>query len=1129
LVAGQEGTATATVVNVGTQASSGPVTVQLSAPFSGAAGAGDGWTCTSSLACTHPGPVGPGGELPELTLTSAVPTGTQPTTTASSASLTNTSDTNDRNNTASSGYGVGIGLADGRAASAYFDVEALSVNTWPGGTIDFQAQFAGAAPLAGEQVRLQVRLPDGISYRPNTTNGGPVEPTGDPTSPVWELQMPAEGAEASFRFSTQVPATAGEGTMLAQGVLTDAGGAERQTDSADFSIVNPTLTGTTPAVIGRSREVTVSFTGGLLQPSFKYELVSGATTLTGKAVTGGDRRVDVVFDTTGAPAGEYDARVETRPGAQLTRQGAVTIEALNKVDVDVNLSGPGRIRLNAPGRYYTTVTNSGNVDLFDVPVLFTAPTGVDVTTIAPEARALMAHAVDSMTSPTPGPGELSPDQAAAVKEFIGTYTPRAVPDPTQPTQHLLTIVPRLPAGGTATSVFEVTPRSRLDAGVSATVPIDSGYAAATGRVVDLQRRVALPSVGRIETMSDAVALACGDPTLGTDVCAMTRLYSTGLDEAGGVARKYGCVSFAPLTLGLFGADCQFNNPFSLDPVDVLRKMLVKKYPELEPIDTAYGKFESMYSFLKGIHDSLFGAYDRIVATQSNVQLGVVAVDPNEKIGPNGSGDAHYVAGGSQIDYIIRFENVPAAEAAAQRVTITDQLPSEVDWSSAQLTGAEVAGTELGLGATAAEDGTAETIGSVTLDASGRSVLLDARIDASTGRLVAHLQGPPDLDDPFSPTPYSDFLPPNTTAPQGEGSIRVRAHLKPGLATGTQVRNQATIRFDDHLGGPAIDTNTTVNTVDADPPTVTLPALPATVDKEVKLDWTVHDEGSGVDAVQVYQSVDGGPMRLVRAAEDGTQTSIPVEHGHRYAFAVRAVDKTGLIGPISAAVETESAASDITPPTASMTRPSSPVTVATSVVAAWTGTDDGAGIANFDVRYRGAPYNGPFGAFTYPSAWQQTTNRTATLRVAAAGYTYCFSVRSRDQAGNISPWSNPRCTAIPLDDRALAASSGWRRATGPEYWRKTYTTTTKRGATLTRTGAQLDQLGIVATKCLTCGSVAIYVNNQLIGNANLAAKTTQRKAVVMLPPFSYRTGTIVIRALSAGKTVTIDGVVVSRSQ
>ena len=283
------------------------------------------------------------------------------------------------------------------------------------------------------------------------------------------------------------------------------------------------------------------------------------------------------------------------------------------------------------------MTNSGNVDLFDVPVLFTAPTGVDVTTIAPEARALMAYAVDSMTSPTPGPGQLSADQAAVVKEFIGTYTPRAVPDPTQPTPAPARHCPPTAGGrhghlglrGHPTlaarrgSQRQCSDRQRLRGGDRASRgPTTAGRAPQRRSDRDDERRR---------------ALACGDLALGADVCAMTRLYSTGLEEAGGVARKYGCVSFAPLTLGLFSADCQFNNPFSFDPVDVLRKMLVKKYPEPEPIDTAYGKFESMYGFLKGIHDSLFGAYDRIVASQSNVQLGVVAVDPNEKIGPNGSG------------------------------------------------------------------------------------------------------------------------------------------------------------------------------------------------------------------------------------------------------------------------------------------------------------------------------------------------------------------------------------------------------------------------------------------------------------------------------------------------------------
>jgi hypothetical protein len=94
LVAGQEGTATAKVVNAGTAASSGPVTVQLSAPFPQAAAAGSGWTCTSSLACTHPGPVDPAGELPDLTLTTTAPAANSTYSIAVAANLKNSSDAN---------------------------------------------------------------------------------------------------------------------------------------------------------------------------------------------------------------------------------------------------------------------------------------------------------------------------------------------------------------------------------------------------------------------------------------------------------------------------------------------------------------------------------------------------------------------------------------------------------------------------------------------------------------------------------------------------------------------------------------------------------------------------------------------------------------------------------------------------------------------------------------------------------------------------------------------------------------------------------------------------------------------------------------------------------------------------
>ncbi len=77
--------------------------------------------------------------------------------------------------------------------------------------------------------------------------------------------------------------------------------------------------------------------------------------------------------------------------------------------------------------------------------------------------------------------------------------------------------------------------------------------------------------------------------------------------------------------------------------------------------------------------------------------------------------------------------------------------------------------------------------------------------------------------------------------------------------------------------------------------------------------------------------------------------------------------------------------------------------------------------------RGGP-NTPYGAWDYPSAWQDTTSTAKTLTGMAAGYTYCFSVRVRDKADNISAWSQPLCTAKMFDDRSFTATPSW---TAPE--------------------------------------------------------------------------------------------------
>ncbi|MEP6762214.1 MAG: hypothetical protein ABJA93_12730, partial [Sporichthyaceae bacterium] len=84
----------------------------------------------------------------------------------------------------------------------------------------------------------------------------------------------------------------------------------------------------------------------------------------------------------------------------------------------------------------------------------------------------------------------------------------------------------------------------------------------------------------------------------------------------------------------------------------------------------------------------------------------------------------------------------------------------------------------------------------------------------------------------------------------------------------------------------------------------------------------------------------------------------------------------------------------------------------------------------------------------------TTSRSQTQTGLPNGYTYCFSVRARDRAGNVTQWSVPLCTAKMYDDRALSASGIWTRATGRSgFYQGSYSKSTRRYATLRMTGTR----------------------------------------------------------------------------
>ena len=266
---------------------------------------------------------------------------------------------------------------------------------------------------------------------------------------------------------------------------------------------------------------------------------------------------------------------------------------------------------------------------------------------------------------------------------------------------------------------------------------------------------------------------------------------------------------------------------------------------------------------------------------------------------------------------------------------------------------------------------------------------------------------------------------------------------------------------------------------------------------------------------------------VTGCDSSTGTGyVPVGEGaHYFVVAVRNAD-----GEVANAAYYWTV--DTTAPTVTATAPAQPFTLANSATVSWTGQDNtgGTGVAYYQVRERTAAYSSGFTPWAYPSAWQALNPATTSVTASglAQGVDYCFAVRAVDNAGNTSPWTTPSCTARPLDDRALSAGAGWARGTGSSYWNGTITTTSAHAATATRTGAELDRVGIVATRGPGMGTIAVYVGARQIGQISLAAASTTYQNLIPLPRFSYGAATVAVKVVSSGRPVQLDGLAISRS-
>jgi RHS repeat-associated protein len=198
-------------------------------------------------------------------------------------------------------------------------------------------------------------------------------------------------------------------------------------------------------------------------------------------------------------------------------------------------------------------------------------------------------------------------------------------------------------------------------------------------------------------------------------------------------------------------------------------------------------------------------FDRDLPDPPGNDLNSLIINIVYPIDPNGtSGPGPIIHPGERVTYTNYFENRANATAPAQEVFITDNLDSDLDWSTFQLGEVAFGNVIVNSLAGRAQGADRITYGDdlVTLEATqssggGQVNWVLRTLDPNTGQLPEN--------------PLAGFLPPEDGTGRGQGHVTFSVQVRADARRGTQVTNSASIVFDTN---PAISTNTWTSTVQA---------------------------------------------------------------------------------------------------------------------------------------------------------------------------------------------------------------------------------------------------------------------------------------------------------------------------
>ncbi len=280
-------------------------------------------------------------------------------------------------------------------------------------------------------------------------------------------------------------------------------------------------------------------------------------------------------------------------------------------------------------------------------------------------------------------------------------------------------------------------------------------------------------------------------------------------------------------------------------------------------------------------------------------------DPNQKTTVSGYGSNNFVDKEQLLLYRIDFENHSKALAPAQVVQISDPLSASLDWSTFEI-------TEIGFGSVMipVPSGNNYFKGSVDYTYTDEEYNLDIEVQVEVwienGTVYANFF----TIDPITGLPPDvkvGFLMPENETGRGQGHIGYAVKPVSGIATGTAIRNVATIQFDFSL---AIDTNQvdpldkTKGTDPAKEALVTFDLLapksamnalaPIQPNRNFTVSWSGSDgsNGSGIRSYDVYIKDNTGSWDIWLQNTTEESATYTGENGHLYSFYVTASDNVG---------------------------------------------------------------------------------------------------------------------------------------------------------------------------------------------------------------------------------------------